>query len=183
MKLKILIFMVLTASVYAQKFDDVCSGLITNGSNLESNTLVSLRTSSGNTFDTLRVYIQGGENSTDSIRCAVFVQSGLFGRWSQDIFIDSLVLGNTPTIRSGSIVKYLDSSSTNGGNGVRLYNDTLKNRWFLGQSIPTAAKTFLFSHNGWQMRIVVRGRALTPPLSGNYPSSGVRVKVFRLSFP
>jgi len=167
----------------SQTFESIFSGTITNGATTTSTIEKAIVDANGaNIFDTLKVYIQAGLNSTDSVRAAVYVQSNVLGRWSQGILIDSFVLGNTATIGAGSLVKYLDSSSTNGGSGVKLLADTLKNRWFYGQTISATAKTFLMRNNTWKFRLYAVGATSAPPLSGNSPSAGVSVSAVRLRF-
>jgi len=189
MRLKILFFLILGFSVQAQTFQDIFSGNVTNGATTTSTVEIPLVDANGaNVFDTLKVFLQGGLNSTDSISCAVFVQVNLFGRWSQGLLIDSLVLGNyrdNPiwgSLGSGALVRYRDSSRAGDANGYVLRVDTLKYLWFSGQYIPAAAQAFLLKNPAWKMRIYAVGRAYQPPLSGNYPTSGVSVKVTRLRF-
>jgi hypothetical protein len=189
MKKLLFLFLFAGFTAQAQIFQDIFSGNVTNGATTTSTIELGLVNADGtNAFDTLKVFLQGGLNSTDSISCAVFVQVNLFGRWSQGLLIDSLVVGNyrdNPIwgiLGSGPIVRYRDSSRVGDANGYIMRVDTLKHLWFSGQYIPTAAKAFLLKNTAWKMRIYAEGRPSQPPLSGNYPTNGVSVRVSRLRF-
>jgi len=189
MKKLLFLFLLMGFSAQAQTFQEIFSGTVSNGGTTNSTIEIPLVKADGtNDFDSLVVFIQGGLNPTDSISAAIFLQVNLFGRWSQGLLIDSLVLGNyrdNPiwgSLGSGAIIRYRDSSRVGDANGYRLRVDTIKHIWFAGQYIPTAAKNFLLKNSAWKMRIYAVGRASQPPLSGNYPTAGVSVKVSRLRF-
>jgi len=173
---KTLILFLLAASLQAQTLSEIFSGYAINATTTNAVSTFPITGTSGNLFDSLLVYTHGGSSSSlDSVRCHVYVQTYLFGRWSQGILIDSLVAPGVPALSFDSV-----------GIGGSIIVDSLKNRWFYGTSITGSGKNALLSQSGWLARIYVIGTAFYPSLSGNATNgnktTGGLVKVFRLKW-
>jgi hypothetical protein len=168
---KFITIFLLAAVCQAQTVTEIFSGFVLNGQTTNAASNFSIST------DSLLVYIQGGsDNTLDSARAHVYVQTFLFGRWSQGRLIDSVVAPGIPSVKFDSV----------GIGGTSLRADSLRNLWFYGTSISGSAKNALLAQSGWLTRIYIVGTAFYPSLSGNATNgnknTGGLVKVFRLKW-
>jgi hypothetical protein len=169
--LTLTLFTLLSVSAFSQNFPTLFSGKSLNGlTTLPPQEYNLSKSTGGNDFDTLHLFLQAGSESTlDSVRCAVYVRVKTMNRWSTGLYVDSLTAAGVINLKYDTLF-----ISAYGGAAQLMKTDSLKASWFSGTSIAAGLiRNLVLAKNDWVFQIYIVGKQpMIPTLNGNAPSTG-----------